>query len=73
MNINFSILVESQETICQDVYFWDKLHSIFHAGAGPLYNLLYLWSRKVVTLSEGCRVIQHMGHLDGIQALYLLP
>lgn len=55
------------------MYFWDKLHSIFHAGAGPLYNLLYLWSRKVVTLSEGCRVIQHMGHLDGIQALYLLP
>lgn len=53
MNINFSTLVESQETIFQDMHFWDKLHSVFHAGSGPLYNLLYLCSRKVVTLSWG--------------------
>lgn len=52
------------------MHFWDKLNLIFHSGAEPLYNLLHLWSRKVVTLSEGGRVIQHMGHLDGIQITF---
>lgn len=52
------------------MHFWDKMHSIFHAGVGPVYNLFYLWSRKVVTLSECSRVTQHVGHLDGVQITF---